>query len=246
MKKQLITKGFCAIALAFMFSACQKNGSSPSTTGTQLSFAMSADNSSTALPSSVGGLTTNATTGTASIAWTSGIANIAYFKLEAKKGNTSVEIKSKALTNVDIFAPIPAKIAAAIDTGTYREIEIKIVLAKTTTANIPLTLKGNFTTAGGAVVPIEFDFNDDAIIKAELENITVDGKTDLATTIKFHLNKLLTNTAAAILDKADRVNGTIVISSTVNVALYNAIKAHFELCGEGKGFEHHDKSERGK
>jgi hypothetical protein len=247
MKNHLLIKGLCVITLAFMFSACQKNGTSPAASGTQLSFAINADNSATPLTASVGGgLTTNATTGQASIVWTSGIANIAYFAMEAKKGNTEIEIKSKALTNIDLFAPIPAKISALIDTGTYKEIEIRVLLKKTTSANIPLTLKGTFTTLGGAKVPIEFDFNDDALIKAEADNVLVDGKTDLSTTIQFHLNKLLTNTAAATLDKADRVGGTIVISSTVNAAIYNSIKANFEHSGEGKGFDHHDKSERKK
>jgi len=242
MKKQFVIKGLCAIALTFLFSACQKTGNTPAISATQLSFGVSADEAETPLASSAGdGLITNATTGTASIKWTSGIANIAYFMLEAKKGKTTVQIKSKALTNVDLFAPIPANIAAIIDTGTYKEIEVKVWLLKTTSANIPLTLKGVFTTLGGAKVPIEFDFNDDAFFKAEFDNVTVDGKTDLASTVKLHLGKLLSTGAAVVLDKATRVGGTIVISNTVNPLIYKAIIDKFHDIGEGGGFEHHEK-----
>jgi len=242
MKKNYLIKGLSVIVIAFMFSACKKSNNSSSTSGTQMAFSVSADNSASALTSSTGSnLTTNAT---ASITWTSGIANIAYFKLEAKKKNTEIEIKTKSLQNIDLFAPIPTVISSAIDTGTYKEIEIKVVLAKSTTNAIPLTLKGNFTTGGGAVVPIEFDFNDDAIIKAETDNVTVDGKTDLATTIKLHLNRLLSSTAAATLDAATRTGGVIVISSTSNTAIYNIIKAKIVECGAFERFEHHDKKDR--
>lgn len=242
MKKNYVIKGLSIIAIAFMFSACKKSNNSSSTSGTQMAFSVSADNSASSFASSTGSnLTTNAT---ASITWTSGIANIAYFKLEAKKKNTEIEIKTKSLQNVDLFAPIPTVISSAIDTGTYREIEIKVVLAKSATGAIPLTLKGNFTTGGGAVVPIEFDFNDDAIIKAEADNVTIDGKTDLATTIKLHLNRLISSTAAATLDAAPRTGGVIVISSTSNTAIYDVIKTKITECGAFERFEHHDKKDR--
>ncbi|MDB4922518.1 hypothetical protein [Mucilaginibacter sp.] len=241
MKKNYVIKGLSLIVIALMFSACKKNSTSPSTSGTKMAFAVSADNSASTFTSSASGLTTNAT---ASITWTSGIANIAYFKLEAKKKNTEIEIKTKSLQHVDLFAPIPAVISSAIDTGTYSEIEIKIVLAKSTSGTIPLTLKGNFTTTSGSVIPIEFDFNDDAIIKAEAENVTVDGKTDVATTIKLHLNKLISSTAVATLEAATKTEGTIVISSTSNAAIYNIIKAKIIECGSFEKFEHHDKKDR--
>jgi hypothetical protein len=243
MKKNYVIKGLSIIVIVFMFSACKKsNNASSSTSGTQMAFAVSADNSASSFASSTGSnLTTNAT---ASITWTSGIANIAYFKLEAKKKNTEIEIKTKSLQNVDLFAPIPTVISSAIDTGTYSEIEIKVVLAKSTTGAIPLTLKGNFTTGGGVVVPIEFDFNDDAIIKAEADNVTIDGKTDLATTIKLHLNRLISSTAAATLEAATRTGGVIVISSTSNTAIYDIIKSKIIECGAFEKFEHHDKKDR--
>ncbi|SHM52748.1 hypothetical protein [Mucilaginibacter sp. OK098] len=243
MKKNYAIKGLSIIVIAFMFSACKKsNNSSSSTSGTRMAFAVSADNSASSFASSTGSsLTTNAT---ASITWTSGIANIAYFKLDAKKMNTEIEIKTKSLLNVDLFAPVPTVISTAIDTGTYSEIEIKVVLEKSTSGPIPLTLKGNFTTSTGTVIPIEFDFNDNAVIKAEADNVTVDGKTDLATIIKLHLNKLISNTAAAALEAATRTGGVIVISSTSNTAIYDVIKDKITDCGGFERFEHHDKKDR--
>lgn len=250
MRKNHIIKALSALVLVLAFNACKKD-STPVTATTQVSFGVSAMNASNVLPASVNspGITTNAigTTGavaTASITWTSGIANIASFKLEAKKKNTAIEITSKNLTNIDLFAITPAAISTAIDTGTYSEIELRVVLAKSATTAIPLTLKGNFTTQGGVIVPIELDFNDDAIIKVEAENITVDGKTDIAALAKINLTKLVGGMGSATLDAAVRTNGTIIISSTVNTTIYNKIKDNILLCGSWGGFSHHDKSER--
>lgn len=247
MKKHHLIRGLSILAIALAFSACKKDNSSRSASGTEVKFAVSADNAASSLTASVntGGLTTNAGGGT-SVNWTSAIANIAYFKLEAKRRNTEIEIKTRSLLNVNLLAVTPAGISAAIDTGTYREIEIKVVLAKSSSGAIPLTLKGMLTTAGGAAVPIEFDFNDDAEIKAEAENVTIDGSTDIATTIKLHLNRLAQGISPAELDAATRTGGVIIISNNVNVSIYNKIKNNFSSSGEGEGFEHRRKDDRGK
>lgn len=240
MKKSNLTKGISIIAIALVFGACKKDNSQRSSSGSQVKFGISADNSASSLNSSVnGGAVTNATT-SATVNWTSAVANIAYFKFEAKTKNIDIEIKTRSLLNVDLFATTPPVIGATIDTGTYREIEIKVILAKTNTSAIPLTLKGSFTTPGGAIVPVEFDFNDDAEIKAEAQNVTVDGKTDWATTIKLHLNRLLLGITPAALDAAVRTGGTIIISSKDNVTIYNKIIANFPSSGEDDGFHHHE------
>ncbi|HTH82183.1 MAG TPA: hypothetical protein VL490_04585 [Mucilaginibacter sp.] len=252
MKKNNFIKGLSVLAIACTFSACQKSDlSSSASSSTQMSFAISASGTGGSLASvaNSGGITTNAIGSTAvaptgSITWTSGIANIAYFKLEAKKKNTEIEITTKNLSNVDLFAITPASISTVIDTGTYKEIEVRVALAKTSGSAIPLTLKGTFTTPGGAIVPIEYDFNEDALIKVEAENITIDGKTDIAAIAKINLTTVINGMTAAALDKATRVNGTLIISSTVNADIYDKIKANVALSGGWGGFSHHDKSER--
>jgi hypothetical protein len=241
------------LGIVSILSACKKsNNASPSVSDTQMSFALSASSNVSQVASSVneGGLATNSLSistnaaTSANITWTAGTANISGFKLEAKKQGVEIEIKSRNLTNVDLLAITLANISTVIDTGTYREIEIKVLLTKSSTSTIPLTLKGNYTSTTGTVTPIELDFNDDAIIKVEAENITVDGKTDLAALAKLDLTKLIGGAVASALDAATRTNGVIVISSTVNANLYNVIKARVELCGSWGGFGHHGKGDR--
>jgi hypothetical protein len=240
------------LGIVSILSACKKNDNAAlsTSTNTQVAFALSANGSVS--PVSVSGnpdgLTTNglttSATGSASITWTSGIANVSGFKLEAQKKGLEIEITSRNLTSINLFAAKPATISAAIDTGTYREIELRVLFTKSTTTTLPLILKGNYTSTTGTVTPIEFDFNDDATIKIAAENITVNGSTDIAAIAKLDVSKLVTGFAASALDNAIRTNGTIVISSTSNANIYNYIKANINGCGRWGGFEHHDKGER--
>jgi hypothetical protein len=242
MKRNLtIVSLLLLLAISFIFNACKKTSTTPAS-DTQLLFAFSGDNPITPLDATTS--TILAATQTASVSWTSGSANISAFKFEAKKNNTEIEITSKGLINIDLFTLLPTAIGATIDTGVYKEIELRVLLVKSTTTAIPLVLKGSYTSQSGVITPVEFDFNDDALIKVEVENIIVDGKTDLAAAIKLSTPKMVNGIVAADLDAATRSNGTIVISNASNTNIYNKIKTNLFLSTVWNGFEHREKSER--
>jgi hypothetical protein len=93
----------------------------------ELAFAVTTDNPGTTLDAVNGPMVQS--TGTSAVhsgvTWASAIANIAHFKLEAKKNGVEKEVSTSSLTNVDLLAAIPAfLIKANIDTGTYKEIEL--------------------------------------------------------------------------------------------------------------------------
>jgi hypothetical protein len=236
--KKFTTGTFAAIALAVLsITACKKTGSSPSSKTSQLSFEMQADNSTTNLSSSSTGLSTNSTfTGIAGLTFTSGTANVSRFKFEAKRNGVEIEISSRNLTSIDLFALSPKIAGVTLDTGTYREIEISAMLQHSSdTSAIPLKLKGTFSGT-----PIEFDLNDDVTIKAEAENITVTRTTDFVALVHMHLNKLEAGITAADLQAATLTNGVIVISRTSNTTIYNKVLANLSTCGENEFREHHN------
>lgn len=242
MKTNLWRTGLAITMAAMLFSACKKDSNSVnnSSTSAQMSFGLQADNTSALLANNEtsAALSTQVSSGAGSVTWTSGTANISGFKFEAKRRGLEVEIKSQSMASIDVFAPVPTMVSSVIDTGVYREIEIRVMLSKTSGSAIPLTLKGTFTTTGGAAVPIELDFNDDATIKAEADNVTVDNTTDITTIVSMHLNKLLDHVTAANLDAATRTSGTIVISSGSNTGIYNKIKDNIGNCGGFRSFDH--------
>jgi len=229
------------LAAGTLVTACKKDNHSSAGTSTQASFGLKADNSVIQLSLTAPGAPSFASIGStiSSITWTSAIANITAFKFEAKKGNTEIEITSKDLTNVDLFSPTPLFVNALIDTGTYREIEIKALFTKSSGTNIPLMLKGTFSDASGNAIPIEFDFNDDAYIKAEVKNVTFKAAQNLTTTITLHLNKLFATITATELGSATLTGGALVISRDSNTAIYNKIVANLANSGESEGFDDH-------
>lgn len=243
MKKTILMICLPVIMVSMVMVSCKKDSTSSSTP--QVSFALSADNTISPISATnksggtIATASTTTTTTTSSISWTSGIVNITQFKLEAKKNGKEIEIKSKNLSNVDLFTLSPSLISASIDTGTYKEIEVRAVFTKSTTADIPVKLKGTFTTAGGAIVPIEFDFNEDAVFKAEAANITVSSTTDFTAKLHLHLNIVLSDVVSAELDKATRTNGTIIISSSSNPLLYAKAIVNIANAMESKGFDEH-------
>jgi hypothetical protein len=240
---------YAAIFFAVVSStACKKTGNAPST-NPKLTFQLKADNAAVTLattPATKTGLVTNSSTASiAGLTWTAGIANISKFKLEAKKNGIETEITSKNLTNVDLFALSPTIANATLDTGTYKEIEIRVVLEHSAdTTAIPLKLTGTFTNSSGKVIPIKFELNDDVTIKAEAENIVVSSTIDFAALVHLHLNKLETGVTVADLEAATLTNGTIVISNSSNSAIYNKVLSNFTSCGESE-MHHHQHGEGG-
>ena len=232
MKNKFLTICMAIVITSTFFTSCKKNSSAPAaTSSSQMTFGVRAESTMDTIPAS-----------TATINWTAGTANISGFKFEAKKHGLAIEVVSRNMTNVDLFALNPSLVGITLDTGTYSEIEIMVELSRSSsTTDLPLVLKGNFTNTGGTVVPVEFDFNDDAEIKASAHNVVVNGTTDLTTIIAMHLNKLLANVTATELNAATLTNGTIIISRTSNNRIYDQIKADLSLCGFWNGFERHDR-----
>lgn len=234
--KTLRTSVIAMLSLAMLsLAACKKNGNSPSSTKPQLSFQMQADNGTANLASTSTGLKQNAVnSGITGLTWTSAVANIGRFKLEAKKNGVETEISTKNLSNVDLFALSPTLANVSINPGTYTQIEIKAQLFHTNTDAIPLKLSGTFTNGAGTVIPVEFDLNDDLEVKAEAENVTVTDSTDFTAIIHLHLNKLVAGLTAADLDNATLTNGAIVISGSSNNTIYERIKNNLSTSGDSE------------
>lgn len=244
MKNNLLKIGSVIALAGLLFAACKKDGSNASgkSGSSNLDIGLTADNVSTGLSNNAtDGTLTTQSAGSASVTWTSGTATVSSFKLEAKLNGLEIEVKSNKMASINLFAPVPPFVSVLIDTGVYREIEIKAMLAKSSGSDIPLVLKGSFTSSAGTAIPIELDYNDDATIKAEAKDVTVDASTDLSTLLTLHLSKLLDHVTAATLEAADKTNGTIVISGSSNTRIYSAVRDNIGNCGEGGEFEHHGK-----
>ncbi len=138
----------------------------------------------------------------------------------------------KNAVNVNLFNLSPILGNVTIPPGTYNEVELKLELKKSTTSTIPLTLKGMYTNGSAINIPVEFYFNEDFEIEVEAENLVVSGTNDYLGLINMQLNKFLTNVSSSDLDGATKTNGTIIISSTSNLNLYNKLKSNLNAFGD--------------
>jgi len=254
MKTSILKAGAGIVIAVALLASCKKNYPSSvnggSGSSSQMAFGLRADNSSTssalnALDGGNNGGTTAPTTGpsaASSVTWTAGTANIAGFKFEAQRRGLSIEVDSRNMASIDIFSATTAMIGVPIDTGFYNNIELRVEFdPNNASGGIPLTLKGTFTNASGVAVPIEFDLTDNAEVRVEAQNVTVDNKTNLSTIITMHLGKLLANVSVADLTSATQTNGTIVISHNTNNNIYSRIVNNLSGCGDNNGFDRHDR-----
>ncbi len=224
MKNHLFNYGSLILVTGLIMSSCTKENS---TGDGKLSYKVKPANFTASVgPSVAGSGLVVAVNSNSSLTWTSGNLNVSEIDFEAESKSAKIEYELKQAFNVDLFNLSPVLGSITLPDATYEEVELKLVLRKSATTNIPLTLKGLYTDGSGTKIPVEFYFNEDFEAEVEAENIIVSGTNDYLGLINVQLNKFLTNVISADLSGAAKTNGVIVISSTSNMELYAKLKAN--------------------
>jgi len=214
-------------------AACKKNSSTPKplSSTSHLALQMQASNLASIPDSLIKGLT-----------WTAGIANISKFTFEAQIKGVSINVTSRNIDSVNIFSLNQTATYITLDTGIYREIEVKVFLEPSSDPNhLPLKLTGTFTNDSLKVIPIELDLNSDVTIRTEADNVHITGTADYTALVQMELFKLMAGVTAADLDHATLTGGKIIISKTSNNSIYWQIKSNVSEweCGHSEFEEHH-------
>lgn len=224
MKNHLFNYGSLILVSGLILSSCTKENS---TGDGKLSYKVKPANFTASVgPAVAGSGLVVAVNSNSSLTWTSGNLNVSEIDFEAESKSAKIEYELKQAFNVDLFNLSPVLGSITLPDATYEEVELKLVLRKSATTNIPLTLKGLYTDGSGTKIPVEFYFNEDFEAEVEAENIIVSGTNDYLGLINVQLNKFLTNVISADLSGATKTNGVIVISSTSNMELYAKLKAN--------------------
>ena len=224
MKNHLFNYGSLILVTGLILSSCTKENS---TGDGKLSYKVKPANFTASVgPAVAGSGLVVAVNSNSSLTWTSGNLNVSEIDFEAESKSAKIEYELKQAFNVDLFNLSPVLGSITLPDATYEEVELKLVLRKSATTNIPLTLKGLYTDGSGTKIPVEFYFNEDFEAEVEAENIIVSGTNDYLGLINVQLNKFLTNVISADLSGAAKTNGVIVISSTSNMELYAKLKAN--------------------
>jgi hypothetical protein len=225
------------ILVIISLAACKKNSSNAPVTASstsKLAFQLRAVNSSS---DSVKSDSVKLDT-IQGLVWTAGTANVGKFSFEAVRKGVSINIFSHNMTNVDLFALTPLQTYVTLDTGVYKEIEIKAFLEKSDTIP-PLKLTGTFVNDSTKTVPIEFILSDNTVVKVEENNIDISGTTDYTALLNMQLDRLTKGVTAADLNKAKLTGGVIIISAQSNSWLYWKMRSNITGCGWGRFWGHH-------
>ncbi len=194
------------------YTGCKKDNSNSAGSTPQVSSMLRATNNSALLNS----------INKDSLMWTAARAQATMVKFEAKKSGSEIEFKSNAQQTIDLFANTPVAGNLNIPPGTYDEVELKTILDPLS-GQPSLELKGSFTN-NGVTIPVLFQSMESLEVKGEKNNVTIDPGSSYNLTTIIDLNLIMAGITTSDLVKAERVNGEIRISSSVNNNMYKRIK----------------------
>lgn len=224
MKKITILLPFVAIVVLF---SCKKNSGSSSSTPPVVEFQLKTTNRTSAI---------NRIDAAGSIVWTSGFASITEIKLEAQDpSQQQFEYKSQINKKIDLFTPVANVIGSVtLPGGLYTALEFRFETAPSG-SDAAIQIDGTFSNGNtGTATPVSFRINVPYEIKGEKSNVVIlDNITTTALT-SLDLSLLTAGISQAILGSATITGGTIIISSTSNIALYNIITTNLLLHHEAE------------
>ena len=171
-----------------------------------------------------------ARTTTGNLLWASGSAFATEVKFQAKKDNHEVEFKSQSPQLIDLFLPVTILGTITLDPGTYTEVEFEVEL-NPNGSNTALELNGQYTS-GSVTTPVKFTVNAPLELKNEKNNVVIKDNNSYKALTTINLSLITTGVTEVMFNSAVRTSGTILISSTSNVNIYNIILANLHNSDE--------------
>lgn len=215
MNKNVIL-AFSTAASLFLFSCEKDNVATPGIT-----YQITTATASSIIP---------AGTMSGNLRWSAGYASVAELEFEAKSQTVEIEYKSEAKQKIDLFSPLSSLGVIVIPTGTYEDIEFEIEV-QPNGSDAALYLSGNFISSTGVNTPILLTVKEAIEIESKKENITITNGSILSALTTLNLSLISTGINESMLNNAIRTNGTIILSSTSNSAIYEIMLRNLKTCG---------------
>ena len=219
MKSRLLFSA--GLALSLFITACDKNDRYDPNNGNDqvtLGYRIKAINTSS-------NAAQRSTAGT--ITWTSGFANPAVIKFEARQQNSKLEYTATPTGQIDLFAFDPVTFGNfTLGPGTYKEIELKLLFRKNGSSPA-LQLNGQFTGTT-MTAPVVLMIEGPLEIKTEQKDVVIDNNTSYVAITDMDLASYTDDVTESMWNNADLTNGVIIISEDSNENIYNRILANIK------------------
>lgn len=158
-------------------------------------------------------------------------------KVGSKKDSIEITIEWTGPRSVDLFNLNDLVGQIPLPPGTYSEIAINVRSVRGDFGTSPVFyLTGVYTTPAGIKTPLRIILNENLSFNAEKSGTVLDATNSFTDLVMMNLSILMSHIRQSDLDKATLRNGTLIISSTSNVNLYNKIRFDFDRC---RRFEFH-------
>jgi hypothetical protein len=235
--KTVIFKISLLLLLLVIITSCTKKNAVPPSK--KLSYQFKVITTAVPLSANINSSTLNTAAG-ANITWQSGYANVSSISFDGQNQNDNSNNEENNFSEpqvykVDLFSSNQLLGNIDIATGTYHNVEIKVELKQTLTDSA-LFLKGIYTSASGNI-PVELSLNGNngglLEIPVSTQDLTVGTIDSYIALINLHLDKLITGLTSTDLDSATITNGSILIDSSNNIAIYNKIQANINNFSDG-------------
>lgn len=231
MKAMPIISGLAALTLIFLtLPSCKKEPGNNS----GLSLKVQATNRTYSIPAPDNNGSQPPTSVPPSVNWETAQMFVSEVKLEAEKTpeggiigqSNEIELFWQGPKLIDLFNLNETLGRIQLPPGRYDEIEIQITARKSDAGNHSVFyLSGTYTNISGETFPLIVDITDDLSMTSEKEDVTIPAGTNGGITeiVEIYLNKLFSHILPDDLDKANMVDGKIIISASYNQDLYYLI-----------------------
>ncbi len=168
--------------------------------------------------------------------WTKATASPSVINFEAKKNGVELEYKTVNTTTVDLMSSTASYFGGfTIASGTYNEVELKIELSRTSAPSLEMTGVYN---AGGTTIPVSVLINELVSLKTEQHDVTLSDSSTFTSLTVFDLSRVTSGITGSMISSASLTGGTLIISSTSNVAMYNKLIANLKSEAHHNEVEH--------
>jgi hypothetical protein len=217
-----------SLATGFFAVSCQKDSIEAPGTSKSLDIKLQATNASFSLQKS--------TAATATFIWDSSYMVVSKIEFEAEKGESqSAEISYewKGPRKIDLLGLNTFVGSISLPPDVYHEVSLKLLAYQSDAGTSPVFyLSGTYINTAGTDTPVLLEVNEDIEFRIKQEGYLLDASVDYTSLIHMNLSLLFDGISANELDGATVTDGTIVINSTSNTGLYNAIIDNFSSCSE--------------
>jgi hypothetical protein len=143
----------------------------------------------------------------------------------------SISITKEQVVSYDFAtaASSPANVAVVIPDGDYTDVNLGIEL-QDVNGDPSIVVEGTYEKSDGVVYPIRFEFNSGEVFEATAAAVTIAPNTTAISKITFDPHVWFANVPYNRLENAEvDDNGTIVISSSSNSAIFDLVADGLDL-----------------